>query len=148
MCPTEIIIIRYIEPISGTAIMKRSISNLCGADNNLEIIKGDNETIEFTIQDSEGTLIDLTNAKVIFGIKVNVYDEEYKILKRTVEAGGSDSEILVTGLGTGEIYILPEDTEPLRDLGNDYYYELQVEFNNRTKTPISGEVCLIDDLVR
>jgi hypothetical protein len=140
---------KYVQPISATVVLKRQINNLCGGSV-LTIVKGDSETLEVSIFDSTGTLVDLTGYEVRFTVKYDDIDENFVFQKKNLAAGGSADEIEMTDPVNGkfEIKINPEDTEPLRDKGNDFVYDIEYKLDNFVKTPIKTTLCMEDDITR
>ena len=82
------------------------------------LTSGEDKTLVITAM-KDGVLYDATNAKVFCTIKKNVKDKLPTVLKRTLNAGGSDAEILVItpqtllNIGRIEIYLSHADTVKL-----------------------------------
>lgn len=80
---------------------------------------GLNEDGVFTfgpVKDADGNILDLTGYKLYFVVKVRLEDKDYVILKRSLDAGGSDTQAIildqtaVTTKGKYKIFIDAVDT--------------------------------------
>lgn len=84
------------------------------------VVQGEDETFEITVLNAASTAYDLTAVKIYFTVKKDWRDDTAVISKATVNAGGSDSQILVlpqsgATKGKAQIYLVPADTDGLTD---------------------------------
>lgn len=88
-------------------------------DTTIQLIQGNDLRINVRFIDSEGTVVDITGAKIWFGVKsnLNFTDEEALMIKKSLAAGGDVDEIEIKEEGEGEeitkfaqIKIKPEDS--------------------------------------
>lgn len=93
--------------------------SLCNASDGgidtIEITVGEDATFTITAFDAQKNRFDLTNAKIFFSVKKAWRDATPVIAKATLNAGGSDTQILVltqtgTTKGQAQIFIVPSDT--------------------------------------
>lgn len=89
----------------------------------LLIDQGEDKTFVITATEDDGSLYGLTGAEIYFLVR-RVRDQVIVMDKRTLNAGGSDTQILVLAqsgatLGQAEIYIVPADTTVL-DINEQY----------------------------
>lgn len=98
----------------------------------LELLKESAGLFQLTVTDTSGA-VDLTGAEIRFYLKhkkdIDKPDEScYLIKKATANAGGSNSQILVTGAkGAAEIYFASTDTQNLDTLSYAYRYRVHVK---------------------
>jgi len=88
----------------------------------ITIAKGEDKTIELTVDDGDGGVIDLTNGLVTFTVKYTT-DSSTNLFQKT---SATPSEITITSPTTGraDIYILPADTSGLD--AATYVYDIWV----------------------
>lgn len=97
---------------SGTISTTQSLN---APDSCLVVFQGESTTFEIAVIGPEGAF-DLTGSKIYFTVKRRWRDDVPVLLKRTLNAGGSDAEILVLpspSVGKAQIYIAPIDTTSL-----------------------------------
>ena len=104
---------------------------VCDPNAPLSVVRGASKTFSMSVKSGK-TLVDLTGAKIWFTVKNRIEDVNNLILKRTLNAGGVDGQILVTipqtgaSLGQVQIFIDPADTACL-DPDAQYVYDVWVQ---------------------
>jgi hypothetical protein len=112
----------------------------------------DDRTLDVSANyESDGSVVNLTGAKVWFTVKDRTSDADAQahIMKRNAAAGGSDSEILITNPTGGaiEIYLVPADTENMNP--GTYQYDVQVILSNgKTYTIARSQITFKEDVTR
>lgn len=97
----------------------------------ISIFAGRDQTVQFTLTTGE-VPYDLTGAKVWLTVKDETADpdSEALILKRSLDAGGADTEVNIVDAENGilEVYFVPADTVDL-DTGDSsaYWFDVVVE---------------------
>lgn len=119
--------------------------------NKIRMVKGDSRTLLVTIEDIDGNAIDLTGYSIIFSVKLIQRDTAYIFQKKNTVAGGGDDQILlldqITEKGKFRVFIKPDDTSPLRNQGNNYVYDIQIQLGtDEVKTPVISELILNEDV--
>lgn len=85
----------------------------------LTVVQGEDETFEIAVTDANDLAYDLTGAKIYFTVRKTWKSATAIIEKKTLNAGGTDAQILMmtpqTGAtkGKAQIYIIPADTTVL-----------------------------------
>lgn len=120
-------------------------------DVRLDMFIGDDRTLSLSLRYSDGSSVNLTDAKLIFTVKEKVTDSDADavIQKKNAAAGGSDSQIKIIDPlgGSAEIYIVPSDTENVRS--GIYLWDIQATLNNgKTYTVLRGRISLKDDITQ
>jgi len=113
----------------------------------IELFRGDDHTVEFTVTNAAGIPIDLTASPIAFSVKKNPQKDTALILKRNSLAGGSDSEILVIDpvAGRFNVILVPTDTENL-DGEILYIYDAQITFSGKKLTIVKDRLYLRQDI--
>lgn len=89
------------------------------ASNAIHVVRGESKTLEVTVKDTTGSLVDVTGTKVWFTVKRRIEDVATIITKKNAAAGGAAAQALVTLPQTGtskgkfQVYLLPADTAAL-----------------------------------
>lgn len=88
----------------------------------IEIVNGDKKIIEYTLTDSSGAAVDLTDFTIVMSVKRKDSDTSY-LFQKTIANGGI--EILAPATD-GKFYlkIFGTDTEELR--AGTYWYDIQM----------------------
>jgi hypothetical protein len=84
------------------------------ADNAIVLYTYEDAVIEVTVRNAAGALVDLATAPGYATSRVRFEDTSPWLYKRTLSAGGSDSQIFVVGLGIAHIFVDSADVEPPR----------------------------------
>lgn len=122
------------------------------ASNRVTTFLRDDRTLEVSANyEHDGSVVDLTGAKIWFTVKDRTSDEdsEAHIMKRNTAAGGSDSEILVTNPTGGalEVYLVPADSTDMNP--GTYQYDVQVILaNGKTYTIVRSQITFKEDVTR
>lgn len=93
------------------------------------LYRGDNRTLEVTVKDETGTVVNLTGASARFSIKKSKDDISALVSKSTAQA----SEILISNPAGGilAIFIVPNDTVvSLAGRGLVFQYDVEVTLQN------------------
>jgi len=112
---------------------------VCCEGGEISVIKGTDKTIQMTVQ-KDDVALDLTNAQVVFVLKVdeNDADADASVTKKTANlAGGGNEQVEITDAPNGvlKVYLVPTDTASLD--GGTYYWGCRVktsdgkQFGNR-----------------
>jgi len=106
------------------------MATLTLTDGKIEIYKGDDRDIQFTVQDMDGNAKDITGADLWFTVKKNITDNTAKIYLTTGDGmtiSASDSAV-----GVFTVNISTTDTEDLK--AGEYVWEAKMKLNNRVTT--------------
>lgn len=119
--------------------------------NTVTMFVRDNRTLTVTVHATDGTPVDLTDAKVWFTVKARMTDLDSAavIQKKNPEAGGSEDEIHVTDPSNGvlEIYLVPADTESVDPA--TYVYDVQVTLiSGKTYTVVRDKITFKEDVTK
>lgn len=101
----------------------------------LTVTRGESKTYLMTVRSKTTKLpVDLTGAKVWFSVKNRLEDPDPLINKRTLNAGGLDTQALVltqsgATLGQAQIFLTPPDTAA-RDPQGSYVCDAWVELSS------------------
>ena len=116
-------------------------------EHQIEMFRGDDHTVQFTVKNAEGNPIDLSLSGIWFSVKKNVQLDTALILKRNTIAGGNDSEILVTEPDDGQfdVIIVPTDTVDL-DAEILYQYDIQITYLAKRLTIVKDRFYLRQDI--
>lgn len=93
----------------------------------LSIVRGSSSTWRFTMEDSEGTPIDISSAEITFLVKQDKEDTSPTFQRQNSAAGGSASEIDFYTDGTDgifDVFIIPSNTSGIEE--GEYYYSAEV----------------------
>ncbi len=108
----------------------------------IELIKGRNLSIGITFRYGDGSPINLTGAKIWFTVKNDICldDEDATILKRSLAAGGAESQINIDDAVHGHCLalIVPGDSTNDAVGYGSYYFDISIELAGKKKTPIIG----------
>lgn len=100
----------------------------------VEIFRGDNQTLEVTVNDSANNAFDLTGSVARFTVREGINTTQL-IFKTSDEV--TEIEITDPVDGVLEIYLLPEDTREMKP--GLYVYDVEVELpSGDIHTVISG----------
>jgi len=109
--------------------------------NDLEIIKGDDTTIDFTFTDENGLPVDLTNVTLFFTAKEDYND---------TDANAKISKTVASGLhtmpasGLSAVSLSSSDTDI--DSG-DYYWDIQLKYGDGTINSVKyGKLIVFPDI--
>lgn len=94
--------------------------------NTLTIIRGTSKTLELTITDSAGAIVDITGCTVIFTIKDDLYNQLPLVQKMSTNP--LEVEITEPRLGKALIYLTPADTHDLDPVV--YVYDVWLVLTN------------------
>lgn len=145
--------------ISGTLSSMQNIIGIVSEEdpgmttesNKIIIFSGDDRTLSLSVNQSDGSVVDLTGAKIWFTVKNRLADTDADALiqKRNTAAGGGDTEILVTDApnGQAQIFIIPTDTEDVD--AAIYSYDIQVILSTGKKHTITrSQFCVKEDVTK
>jgi hypothetical protein len=105
----------------------------------ITILKNSDTTLHITVtQESDGSLVDLTGAKMFFSV-ASTEGDALVIEKKNLAASGADSEILidpdqVTNKGEADIFLVQSDTSALSC--GKYRYDVWVELSSGAAVPV------------
>ena len=113
----------------------------------IEMFRGDDHVVEFTVKNAAGNPIDLSLSAIWFSVKKNVNLETALVLKRNSLAGGGDGEILVIDPDNGKfnVILVPTDTEDL-DAEILYQYDVQITYLGKRLTIVKDRYYLKQDI--
>jgi len=89
----------------------------------VEIFRGDNQTLEVTVKDVDGVVFDITGSTARFTVRKD-FNTTALIEKSSAVAG--EAAITDPTNGVLEIYLVPADTRELNYCGN-FVYDVEVE---------------------
>ena len=103
---------------------------------NIFLIEGSTFTLRFTINDKDGVPIDITGAGLSFSVRKTKLTGDVAILKRNLQAGGSEDEMTVfDGInGIFKLFLLPNDSINLEDGIYVWDVEIELALSNIIKT--------------
>ena len=101
-------------------------------ENSIIIIRGSSKTLELTVTDDAGAMVDLTGAKVYFSVKVSVSDPQPIFQKSSLVP--AQAEITVPREGKARIYLQPNDTQNLDP--HEYLFDVWVILSNGKRYPV------------
>ena len=108
---------------------------------NAEMSRGDDETLEVTVRDNAGAVVDISTATPIV-CTVRQTTESKELIKKTLAA----SQIAITDGPNGvlEVTFLPADTQDL--LPGDYVYDVELTLSSKKKTVVQGNLVIVADV--
>lgn len=115
---------------------------------NLVYTRGDSRTLRLKVTDSANQPVNLTGAKVWFTVKkaANDPDSQAIITRRTANANGADSQVLVTNGLAGQAEIYLDASIGWRKEGT-YVYDIQVKTAlGRIYTVVQGKIQILGDV--
>ena len=90
--------------------------------NTLTFTRGTSKTLELTVTDAAGTIVDLSGSKVVFTLKDDAYNPLPLVQKTTDDP--TQAELTEPRLGKARIYLSPADTQNLDPV--TYVYDVWV----------------------
>jgi hypothetical protein len=114
------------------------------ANNNYRMFAGDTKTLEMSVIDDDGLIVDISDAKIRWMMARSV-NSKTTILSKGNEDSPPEIEIVLANHGRFNVYLGQDDTETLR---GDYYHEAEVVLPDGTiGTPISGTITIDHTLI-
>lgn len=101
--------------------------------NVLRIVRGETKTLQLTVSDESGDPVDLTDGRVVFGVKRRV-DDVGLILSKDSEKGVDEVELDDPRRGRAQIKLLAADTRRLD--AKDYVYDVWVVLTSGARHPV------------
>lgn len=119
--------------------------------NKITMFIRDDRTLSVSVNQDDGTPVNLTSAKIWFTVKARTSDTDDQALiqKKNTAAGGGDDQIkiVVAAQGKMEVYLVPDDTEDL-DPGT-YIYDIQVTLaSGKTYTVARDKITFKEDVTK
>lgn len=108
----------------------------------LELVRGDDETIEITFTDENGAPINITGYTVMFTLRANINktsDTDALLQKNVTSHTNAVGGISAIGLSNSDTNITP----------GEYYYDVQYkDTSNKIKTVVIGTCTVIQDVTK
>jgi len=118
---------------------------MIGLEEGFEHHSGDSRTLEVTINDEVGAVVDISSATLTWGLSKKSADTTTPmgaaLITKTI---GSGITITDGPNGRCDVAIDPADTDAL---AGDFYHELEMVLTGETSTVLYGAVTILKDLV-
>lgn len=120
---------------------------MIGVQNDFQMHSGNSRTLQFTINDEDGSAVDITSAAIRWELSKLDPDTTLPapkgapIVQKSV---GSGVTVVDGPNGRCDVALDEADTEPLK---GDHYHELRVVVAGETSTPSFGKVEILKNLV-
>lgn len=110
----------------------------------ISMFRGDNEYRKYTIKDkTTGLALDIASSKIIFTVRVSDTDE-LLFQRKSVLAGGSDSEIeILTPTTNGQFRLKIEPINTVNITPGSYVFDIQITFSDGFVKTIVDDVIII-----
>lgn len=87
------------------------MTGILAPENALQVVRGTSKTIDLTVTDGGGAVVDLTGSTIYFTVKANIKDTVPLIQKKSIDI--LEIEIYDPRGGVARIFLNPADTQNL-----------------------------------
>lgn len=101
----------------------------------VEIARGDDQTIRFTVTDSTGAVVNITAGSFAFTVKESIDDAIGSAMFQKTSPAGSGIDLTNGASGIADVSIVPADTSTL---AGAYVWDLQMTLSGLVRTLAGG----------